>query len=96
MDGSDRTTAVEDLLYSTDLLADLLEQREIEFEGEFDASEFLRDTIPLVVERIVDEAAQNVYREILAYSLENDPNNASRMRGHIESLIDPEFDVYQD
>lgn len=95
MDGSRPTTAVEDLLQSTDLLADLLEQREIEFEGEFDAAEFLRDTIPLVVERIVDEAAQNVYRDILADYLRNDPNNASKFRTHLEGLIDPEFDVYR-
>lgn len=89
------TTAVEDLLQSTDLLADLLEQRDIEFEGEFDASEFLRDTIPLVVERIVDEAAQNVYRDIRQELMLRDPNNASKMRGYLDGLIDPDFDVYR-
>lgn len=84
-------TAVEDLLKTTDLVADLLEEKEIEFE-DFDAPEFLRDTVPVIVESIVDETAQRVYRRMRDEFLTMDPNNASRMRGYFDGLIDPDFD----
>jgi hypothetical protein len=85
-------SAVDDLLTSTDLLANLLDENDIEFDG-FDASEFLRDTIPSAVEAIVDETAQRVYRRMRDEFLNVDPNNASRMRAYYDGMIDPDFDA---
>ena len=84
-------TAVEDLLKSTDLIADLLDQREIEFDG-FDAQEFLRDVVPVMVESIVDETSQRVYRRMRDEYLQQDPHNVARMRAYFDGLVDPEFD----
>lgn len=84
-------TAVEDLLKSTDLIADLLDQNDIEFDG-FDAQEFLRDVVPVMVESIVDETSQRVYRRMRDEYLQQDPNNVARMRAYYDGLVDPEFD----
>jgi uncharacterized protein with HEPN domain len=91
MEGKPMKAAVEELLTSTDLLATLLDENDIEFE-DFDASEFLRDTIPAQVESIVDETAQRVYRRMRDEFLNVDPNNASRMRAYYDGLVDPDFD----
>lgn len=84
-------TAVEDLLKSTDLIAQLLDENDIEFE-DFDAQEFLRDTVPVIVESIVDETAQRVYRRMRDEYLRVDPYNAGKMRAYFDGLVDPEFD----
>ena len=84
-------TAVEDLLKSTDLIAQLLDENDIEFEA-FDAQEFLRDVVPSITESIVDETAQRVYRRVRDEFLRVDPNNVSRMRAYFDGLVDEDFD----
>lgn len=84
-------TAVQDLLDSTDLIAELLDENGIDFEN-FDAQEFLRDSVPVMVDMIVDEVSQRVYRRIRDEYLNADPNNSGKMRAYFDGMVDPDFD----
>lgn len=84
-------TAVQDLLDSTDLIAELLDENNIDFET-FDAQEFLRDSIPLMVDQIVDEVSQRVYRRVRDEYLNADPNNTAKLRDYFDGMVDPDFD----
>lgn len=88
-------TAVEDLLKSTDLIAQLLDDSEIQFDT-FDAQEFLRDVVPVIAESIVYEAGQRTYRRMRDDYLEMDPNNSKKMRAFFDNLVDPDFDAQDD
>lgn len=85
------TDARQDFDTAVNLLADMLEAKldgEVDFADDFAPWEYLRETMPPLADRLESEAAGgnadiDAIRKAFA---ERDPNNASRMRGFLDSL----------
>ena len=68
--------ARQDLNGSLEMFAQLLEGTGVEFKDDFDAQAFLLETVPAMVDAIVNEDREEV-RALLRL---NDPNNATKLR----------------
>lgn len=84
------TEARADFDTAIELLADMLEEKlegEVDFADDFEPWTYLREVMPPLADRLESEAGEGADIDSIRAEFDaRDPNNASRMRGYLDSL----------